>query len=163
MHTQRAIAEWVPHKVEFQQVRRDHSDASHPISDHTFITILIRSDHDESGGMIPRGFIQLDRRERSRCLKSRSGVNNPAPRLNHGSSCFMTIESKGFGDCCVLVNPREGRKYTTNPEYEFYAKHHAQIIDDSCDARADAIESRIAALGAHSKECDCILVAMDPT
>ena len=40
----------------------------------------------------------------------------------------MTIESKGFGDCCVLVNPREGRKYTTNPEYEFYAKYHAPRI-----------------------------------
>ena len=39
----------------------------------------------------------------------------------------MAIESEEFEDCCVLVNPREGRKYTTNPEYEFYAKYHAQI------------------------------------
>ena len=73
------------------------------------------------------------------------------------------IESKGVEDCCVLGGPRKGRKYTTNPEYEFYAKYHAQIIDDSYDTRADAIESRIAVPGAHSMECDCILVATDPT
>ena len=113
--------------------------------------------------MIPWGFIQSDRRERSLCLISRPGVNNPAPQLNHGSPCFMAIESKGFGDCCVLVGPRKGRKYTTNPEYEFYAKYHAQITEDSCDTQADAIESRIAVRGAHSLECDCILVATDPT
>ena len=39
----------------------------------------------------------------------------------------MAIESGEFEDCCVLVNPREGRKYNTNPQYEFYAKYRAQI------------------------------------
>ena len=115
------------------------------------------------GKMIPRGFIQSDRRERSRCLISRPRVNNPAPQSDHGSPCSMAIESKGFGDCCVLVNPREGCKYTTNPGYEFYAKYHAQITGDSCDTQADAIESRIAVSGARSLECDCIRVATDPT
>ena len=115
------------------------------------------------GETIPWGFIQSDRRERSRCLISRPRMNNPAPQLDHGSPCLMAIESKGFGDCCVLVNPREGRKHTTNPGYEFYAKYHAQITGDSYDTQADAIESRIAVSGAHSLECDCIRVATDPT
>ena len=113
--------------------------------------------------MIPRGFLQSDRRERSRCLISRPRMNNPAPKLDPGSPCLMALESKGFGDCCVLVNPREGRKHITNPGYEFYAKYHAQITGDSYDIQADAIESRIAVSGAHSLECDCIRVTMDPT
>ena len=73
------------------------------------------------------------------------------------------IESKGFEDCCVLVGPRKGRKYTTNPEYEFYAKYHAPITEDSCDTQADTIVSKIAVRGAHNSVCDCILVATDPT
>ena len=59
------------------------------------------------------------------------------------------IESKGFEDCCVLVGPRKGRKYTTNPEYEFYAKYHAPNTEDSCDTQADTIESKIAVRGAY--------------
>ena len=58
------------------------------------------------------------------------------------------IESKGFEDCCVLVGPRKGRKYTTNPEYEFYAKYHAPNTEDSCDTQADTIESKMAVRGA---------------
>ena len=73
------------------------------------------------------------------------------------------IESKGFEDCCVLVGPRKGRKYTTNPEYEFYAKYHAPITEDSCDTQADAIESMIATGGACYIEYDCINAPTDPT
>ena len=52
---------------------------------------------------------------------------NPVPQSDHGSPCPKALESEEFEDCCVLDNPREGRKYNTNPQYEFYAKYRAQI------------------------------------
>ena len=124
-----------------------------------FISNLIRFNQDESNEMIPREFTQSDRRERSLCLVSRPGVSNPAPQSNHGSPCPMANRIKRIRRLLCSCWPAE----RTHPEYEFYAKYHAPITEDSCDTQADAIESMIATVGACYIEYDCINAPTDPT
>ena len=54
-----------------------------------------------------------------------SAIRSPDRIMDH--LYFQAVESEEFEDCCVLDKPREGRKYNTNPQYEFYAKYRAQI------------------------------------